>query len=177
MTKTYGHEQGLSACFRQWRAKSHCNKLHGYALAISIVIQAETLDERNWVVDFGALKPFKERLVELFDHKTLIAGDDPNLQHFMNMHERGLIDLKVMPGGVGCEAFAQHVHGMLEAFLVYNYCVQMQELGIKLPAGLAVKSVEVREHAGNSALYALPSPRLLTASIHQIKIEHEETHL
>ncbi|SVB70610.1 uncharacterized protein METZ01_LOCUS223464, partial [marine metagenome] len=25
-TKTYGNEVGLSCCFRQWRADSHCNK-------------------------------------------------------------------------------------------------------------------------------------------------------
>ena len=32
-TKTYGHEEGLSCCFRQWRAThSHCRLLHGYAL-------------------------------------------------------------------------------------------------------------------------------------------------
>ena len=31
-SKTYGHEIGLSAAFRQWRAQSHCRLIHGYAL-------------------------------------------------------------------------------------------------------------------------------------------------
>ena len=28
-TKTYGHDLGLSAAFRQWRAESHCRLIHG----------------------------------------------------------------------------------------------------------------------------------------------------
>ena len=36
-TKTYGHEEGLSCCFRQWRAThSHCRLLHGYALSFRL---------------------------------------------------------------------------------------------------------------------------------------------
>ena len=31
-TKTYGNDVGLSCTFRQWKADSHCNKLHGYSL-------------------------------------------------------------------------------------------------------------------------------------------------
>ena len=30
--KTYGNETGHSCAFRQWRAESHCNLIHGYGL-------------------------------------------------------------------------------------------------------------------------------------------------
>ena len=66
-TKTFGHHLGLSACFRQHRAESHCRLLHGYALQIKLTFEADTLDVRNWVVDFGALKPLRKRFEELFD--------------------------------------------------------------------------------------------------------------
>ena len=48
-TKTYGHDVGLSCSFRQWRAQSHCSKVHGYALSVKFTFAAEKLDERNWV--------------------------------------------------------------------------------------------------------------------------------
>ena len=55
-TKKYGHERGLSAAFRQWRAESHCRFMHGYSLEFGFVFGAHELDENNWVVDFGGLK-------------------------------------------------------------------------------------------------------------------------
>ena len=58
-TKTYGHNIGLSACFRQSNAHSHCKFLHGYSLQFKFVSSCDSLDERNWVVDFGGLKPMK----------------------------------------------------------------------------------------------------------------------
>ena len=60
-TKTYGNDRGLSCCFRQWRSThSHCSLLHGYSIGIKLMFESETLDDRNWVMDFGGLKAFKE---------------------------------------------------------------------------------------------------------------------
>lgn len=78
-TKTYGHDIGLSCCFRQWRSASHCRFLHGYALAVHLEFEADDLDARSWVMDFGSLKPVRQWLVQTFDHKTLVAADDPLL--------------------------------------------------------------------------------------------------
>ena len=83
VVKTFGHNEGLSCCFRQWRAESHCNLLHGYALSIELEFETRILDDRNWVVDFGDFKLIKEFLHKWFDHTTLIAKDDPHLQQFI----------------------------------------------------------------------------------------------
>src|SRR4051812_23270084 len=61
-TKTYAANVGLSAAFRQHPADSHCNQLHGYALEVSACFEADSLDHRNWVIDFGGLKDFKRWL-------------------------------------------------------------------------------------------------------------------
>jgi 6-pyruvoyltetrahydropterin/6-carboxytetrahydropterin synthase len=50
--KTYGHELGLSTCFRQHRAKSHCRFLHGYPLSFTFTFAATQRDENGWVIDF-----------------------------------------------------------------------------------------------------------------------------
>ncbi len=94
--KTFGTEMGLSCAFRQWRAKSHCSKLHGYALGFVITLEANTLNEQNWVYDFGNFGWLKEFLKNHFDHKTVIAKDDPLLDQFQKMERFQAVDLVIL---------------------------------------------------------------------------------
>lgn len=142
-TKTYGHNLGLSCCFRQWRAEhSHCRFLHGYALEIKLVFEAEELDDRNWVVDFGGLKDIKQWLEQKFDHKTLVAHDDPERIVFDAMQDAGLIQVVPVPA-TGCEAFAKMIYDYVSAWLLSSCGMIKAKL----------VSVEVREHGANSAIY------------------------
>ena len=142
-TKSYDHSEGLSCCFRQWRAThSHCRLIHGYALAFRFVFATHELDERNWCFDFGGLKPVKAWLKEMFDHTMLVAEDDPALARFQAMHEDGLIDIRVLPA-VGCEATAKYV---------FDYVARYVEA--ETGARVWLESVEVKEHGGNSAIYS-----------------------
>lgn len=141
-TKTYGHEIGLSACFRQWKAQSHCRFLHGYPLSFRFEFEAEELDARNWVVDFGSLKSLKGLLEDTFDHKTLVASDDPKISIFRELEVAGLVQLVVVPA-TGCEAFAELVAGATDVWLKDNgYAPRVR-----------LVSVECREHGGNSAIF------------------------
>ena len=142
-TKYYDHNEGLSCCFRQWRAThSHCQLIHGYALAFKFVFATFELDERNWCFDFGGLKPVKAWLKDLFDHTMLVAQDDPELARFEALHRDGLVNLRVLPA-VGCEATAKHVFGHVAAFIHEE-----------TKGRVWLESVEVKEHGGNSAIYA-----------------------
>ena len=141
-TKTYGHEVGLSCAFRQWRAESHCRFIHGYALSVRIEFEAEQLDDRNWVVDFGGLKPIKQMLVDTFDHKLVVALDDPQRETFDFLHTAGLAQVIYMEA-VGCEKFAEYIFNQVTDWLNAtrdNWRV-------------SVASVEVKEHGANSAIY------------------------
>lgn len=141
-TKTYGHEVGLSCAFRQWRAESHCRFLHGYAIAVRLEFEADELDVRNWVVDFGSLKSFKHQLETIFDHKTLVAEDDPKLPMFEVMDREGMIQLMRVEA-TGCEAFAKAIYDLAVWWLKDNgYAPRVR-----------MRSVEVREHGANSAIY------------------------
>lgn len=140
-TKTYDHNEGLSCAFRQWRAThSHCQLIHGYSLAFKFVFGAHTLDDRNWVQDFGGLKDIKSWLKEQFDHTLCIAEDDPEFQTLMLLDGK-IADIRVLPA-VGCEKFAEHV---------YNHVSKI----IEQSSGGRVwlDSVECREHGANSAIY------------------------
>lgn len=141
-TKCYGHEIGLSACFRQWRAQSHCRFLHGYALAIKFSFEAASLDERNWVVDFGGLKSLKGLLEDQFDHKLLVAEDDPALVQLLALDAMGLAQVRVVPH-TGCEGFAELIYAVTEQWL--------KDAGFSPRCRLV--RVEVSEHGANSAIY------------------------
>lgn len=141
-TKTYGHEIGLSACFRQWRAESHCKLLHGYALAVRFEFEADELDVRNWVVDFGSLKSLKGWLEDTFDHTLLVANDDPMRHELAKLDACGLARV-VWVDATGCEAFAKLIHECAEVWLRDNgYAPRVR-----------MASVEVKEHGANSAIY------------------------
>jgi 6-pyruvoyltetrahydropterin/6-carboxytetrahydropterin synthase len=147
--KTYDHNEGLSCCFRQWRANhSHCKLIHGYALAFRFVFATTELDKHNWGVDFGGLQPLKAWLKSMFDHTMLVAVDDPHRALFEQLASDGLVNLRTMPA-VGCEATAKYVFDHVSEF------VAEQTHG-----RVWLESVEVREHGGNSATYtpALTAP-------------------
>ena len=163
-TKTYGNDRGLSCCFRQWRAThSHCSTLHGYSLGIKLIFECDTLDDKNWCMDFGGLKEFKAWADYMFDHTLVVAEDDPMLSFFKEMngivnmgsvnpesnvpYERGAIcDLRIVPS-VGCEMFAK---------LAFDKMAELLASGtMRYPINptVRVKSVEVFEHGANSATY------------------------
>jgi 6-pyruvoyltetrahydropterin/6-carboxytetrahydropterin synthase len=96
---------------------------------------------RNWVLDFGNFKYLKKRIEETFDHKTLIAGDDPMLSVFRVAEDMKILDLVVMEN-VGCEMFAEHVFGLVQSWL--------ETLGDNR---VKLVSVTVAEHGANSATY------------------------
>lgn len=142
-TKTYGHEIGLSSAFRQWRADSHCKLIHGYALSVKFVFEANELDVRNWVVDFGSLKSLKGLLEDTFDHKLLVAEDDPMKEQLLNLEKLGLASVVIVEA-TGCEAFAK---------LIYECAgIWLQDNGYA--PRVCIKSVEVKEHGANSAKYS-----------------------
>lgn len=142
--KTFDHSLGISACFRQWRAKhSHCQFLHGYALKVVLVFQCETLDDRKWVVDFGGLKEVKQWIMDTFDHKTLVAKDDPEYANFKQMHVWSVIDM-VTVDNVGCESFAKMIWDYIFTDLMSSEAERIRECIVR---------VEVHEHGGNMAAY------------------------
>ena len=142
-TKSYPHSAGFSCAFRQWRAESHCRLLHGYAFAFKFVFESDTLDVRNWVVDFGGLKPLKSMLEDTFDHKTVVAADDPEIEWFREGAKRGILELVEVEAG-GCEKFAELTYEVTEQWL--------KDAGYGDRVRLV--SVEVAEHESNSAIFS-----------------------
>jgi len=104
-TKSYDTRSGFSIAYRQWRADSHCRYLHGYALGFEFEFESETVDVRNWVVDFGSLKTLKDFLEQYFDHTLLVAQDDPELEFFKEIDRRGIAQVREVEK-TGCEGLS-----------------------------------------------------------------------
>lgn len=142
-TKTYNHSIGLSAVFRQPHADhSHCQYLHGYSLAFKFTFGCDELDNKNWAVDFGGLKPLKQWLEDTFDHKTIIDVNDPKKDILLELEKQEIAQITQLDG-VGAEKFAEHAFKFAdklvrEATQHRCYCV----------------SVECMEHGSNSAIYS-----------------------
>ena len=141
-TKLYDHNEGLSCCFSQWRADhSHCQQVHGYALAFRFVFVSVWLVVFFRCHDIGNLKEVRAWLHEMFDHAVLVATDDPQIGAFEHMAGLGLMSLRIVPS-VGCEEVAR---------FVFNQVGKMVKAATD--GRVWVESVEVREHSGNSAIY------------------------
>ena len=133
---------GFSCVFRQWKAEgTHCRFLHGYSLQFKFPFAASELDIRNWVVDFGGLKPLKAWLEDTFDHKVVLDHDDPEMATFELLQEKGLAELTVLDG-VGVEKFAYHAWNFAN-----NLVNEMTD------GRCSCVEVECAEHGANSAIY------------------------
>jgi 6-pyruvoyltetrahydropterin/6-carboxytetrahydropterin synthase len=115
--------------------------LHGYSLAFTFTFGCDTLDNKNWAVDFGGLKPLKAWLEDHFDHKLALDSADPYLHKFLELEVLNLAEIRIFDG-VGAEKFAEHAFNFADQLIREKtsnrcYCVR----------------VECAEHGANSAIY------------------------
>ena len=130
-----------SAAFRQWKSThSHCQYIHGYRLTADITFECDELDDKNWVADFGGLKDLKKTLEYTFDHKLVVAADDPQIDLLKLLDEAGVAQVVVLEGGVGCERFAEFVLKTADTFI-----------DEATNGRVRVKSVQINEHEKNFA--------------------------
>ena len=141
-TKTY--KQIGPVAYRQWRADSHCNLIHGYALSFHFEFEADTLDARNWVTDFGGLKPLKSVLEEWFDHTLLIAQDDPMREHLLELGRLKLAKITEVEK-TGCEGISDFLYEYINTILLPSF-------GASEAERVWCSKVEVRETDANMAM-------------------------
>jgi len=139
-TKTYN--QIGPVAYRQWRADSHCNLIHGYALSFHFEFECDTLDARNWCMDFGGLKPLKGLLEDWFDHTLLVAEDDPLRDHLLNLGKLKLAKITEVEK-TGCEGIAAFLYEYINTIFLPNYGEKDR---------VWCSKVEVRETDSNMAM-------------------------
>lgn len=139
-----------SVALRQWKAQhSHCQLLHGYALKFKIWFTADSLDEMNWIVDFGGFKDaplgngLKSWMNEMFDHTMLIEKDDPYKDLFESMQMEKICKVHFLDK-MGAESLAKLV------FDKFNDVLSKTQGG-----RCRVTKVECFENDKNSAIWEI----------------------
>ena len=143
-TSTKEWHDAFPCAYRQWRADSHCNQIHGYSFTIKVYFGADTLDARNWCMDFGGLRPLKEKLEEWFDHTLLVAEDDPHKDLLLKLGEAGIAKI-TMVEKTGCEGISDFLYEYINTILLPQY-------GTEDAKRVWCCKVEVRETDNNMAM-------------------------
>jgi 6-pyruvoyltetrahydropterin/6-carboxytetrahydropterin synthase len=130
--------------YRQWRADSHCNLIHGYSFSMKFYFGTNDLDVRNWAADYGGLKELKGILNDMFDHRLLVAEDDPELAFYKEMEARKLAKLTILPR-LGCEGLADMLYRYVNSVYIPDMWGQAEA------DRLWCFRVEVRETQANMA--------------------------
>ena len=137
----------ISVGHRQWRDDGHCAWVHGYGRYIQFTFEGD-LDERQWVMDFGDLKDIKQWLEEQWDHRVMIASDDPQLDKLKEMHDLNIMNINVMDvekgWGPGIEASCKFVYDHVQPIITQ-----------KTNGRVKITKVEIWEHERNSAVYTV----------------------
>jgi 6-pyruvoyltetrahydropterin/6-carboxytetrahydropterin synthase len=115
---------------------------------VKLVFGCTELDKNGWVQDFGRLKNIKAWLENTFDHKTLVAKDDPALSEFRRMAQEIPVGGATVPPliqlveveAVGCEAFAKLIWNQVSSMILSDGRVYLKE-------------VHVNEHEANGVTY------------------------
>jgi 6-pyruvoyltetrahydropterin/6-carboxytetrahydropterin synthase len=95
-------------------------------------------------MDFGGLKPLKEKLEEWFDHTLLVAVDDPQRAELMKLGELKLAKITVVEK-TGCEGLADFLYEYINTIFLPMY-------GKTEAERIWCCKVEVRETDSNMAM-------------------------
>ena len=136
----------ISTGHRQWKHDGHCSYAHGYGRYVEFTFACKRTDHRGWVMDFGDLKDVKKWLEDEWDHRLLLAYDDPLLEDFVQLHEKGGVNLNVMSEGYGPG---------IEDSCKYVYDKVNPIIKSKTQGRVWVENVRIYEHEKNWADYGV----------------------
>ena len=143
-TSTKEYVDAFPCAYRQYKADSHCNLIHGYSFSMKFFFGTDDLDARNWAADYGGLKDLKKVLESQFDHTLLVAEDDPELAMYKELENRNLAKLTILPR-LGCEGLADQLYKYVNGVYIPDYW------GTGESNRLWCYRVEVRETQSNMA--------------------------
>ena len=106
--------------------------------------ESDTLDARNWVIDFGSLRPLKVFIEEHFDHCLLLAQDDPFYNEIKKLGDLGLAKITEVER-TGCEGIADFLYEYINTIMLPSF-------GKCEADRVWCSKVEVRETDANMAM-------------------------
>lgn len=140
----------ISTGHRNWQESGKCAWTHGHGRIVEITFGASELDNRGTSVSNNDLGVIENWLKNEWDHRILIAHDDPLLPEFNALHELGGINLNIMhsPYGPSVEQSSTYVFDKVDHIIkeiTNNRCW--------------VQLVQIWEHYNTAIMYgSFPDP-------------------
>lgn len=142
----------ISTTHRNWKAACNlnrdstwCSYIHGYSRYVEFTFEGE-LDEKQWVFDYGYFKEERKWIESQWDHKVLIASDDPELPLLRSLHDKRLIDINVMDVSKG---WGPGIEGSCK-FLFDNIQPSVWD---KTQDRVNITKIQIWEHEFNSSMF------------------------
>lgn len=129
---------------RQPNHSGHCSQLHGHNWSFIVCLQADQLDENNFIFDFGKFGPVKEWLTQNFDHTIVLEASD-TAPELIALASAGMARI-VFLDSASCEGIAKAFYEFMQHFL------SIQGVANRV----SVHHVTVTEDQKNSATYNGP---------------------
>ena len=143
-TSTKEYVDAFPVAYRQWKADSHCNNIHGYSFSMKFYFGTNDLDIRNWAADYGGLKELKAFLQGYFDHTLLVAENDPEMETYKLLESKNMAKLTILPR-LGCEGIADLLYKYINGVYIPDMWGESEH------DRLWCYRVEVRETQSNMA--------------------------
>ena len=138
-TITFEHNDSLKCVARDYESDTD-PVLRGYSLDVKLVFESLELDTNFTNVPSLVIQDIKTYLKDNFHCALIVGEDDPQREDLEKLSQLGLAHVKIRPY-VSLEKFAEYIFFWIELYLAEN------NLRLK------IKTVEVREHAGRTALF------------------------
>lgn len=119
-TSTKEYIDAFPVAYRQWKADTSCQFIHGYSLSIKLYFGANELDVRSWVQDFSSLRPLKEQLEEWFDHCLLVSSTDPHKELLVALHNAKIAKITEVER-TGCEGLADFLYKYINSIFLPSF--------------------------------------------------------
>ena len=136
----------ISVGHRQWRDKGHCKLAHGYGRYVEFTFACSKLDDKGWVMDFGGLRDVKAIIENEWDHRMLLASDDPLLDMFKELDAKEGVSVNVMKiengWGPGIEGSCKFLYDLIQPYIDHSTASRVW-----------IKKIQIWEHENNSASY------------------------
>lgn len=142
-TKIY---QQIPINYRLWYSPDAFDRaLRPRVIDIKVNFESHILDVDQRVISSRSefIKNLDTMIATNFTNKTVIEQDDPDLDIFKQLHDRGLLDIIIVPNKVGAENFAHGVYNWVKVYLIDSGLI----------GRIDVRTVDVVEDAKNIAIY------------------------
>lgn len=118
-----------------------CRFPHGHTRRVEVVVSAETLDARDMVVDFKALKLAVQQCVDRYDHRMALNSNDPLRADIERIHPGSTVVFENQDPTT--EVMAAAIYESVQAILAAGFSAEPH---YHIPAGtLTLERIRVWE--------------------------------